>query len=402
MHITSLSHDSVIALTHELCSIPSHVDLNTQPPQTEEALARHIEGLLRQNPWLHTTLQEIQPGRFNVLAADCAPEEIQLLIIGHLDTVPMSTGWTKEPGTIQEGRYYNLGAGDTKGGIAAALDAIPKAGPTKGVGYLFYCDEEYHFLGMTDFLQRYPEIKPPSALSVCGTPESMMIGCRGLIELEITLRGVSGHASRQSLGCNAVQTLQLLIQDLEAYCSIFSEETGSTPTSFNLAAFTGGSSLSQVPKTDNGPPEVITPANKIPDLAWGLIDIRPGSPKITALGLRRQIELWLESFNVNRSEETRARIERLHFTHEFNAYASSLYDMTEIVRSFEPVHKNRSSKAENYGYMDAAELAAQRGTALACIAPTKGKDHAPDEYVDLNSLITYRDACVNLLGYFKR
>ena len=53
-------------------------------------------------------------------------EGLKILLNGHLDTVTLSQGWTKDPfkATIEGDRLYGLGALDMKGGSAAIMLAL--------------------------------------------------------------------------------------------------------------------------------------------------------------------------------------------------------------------------------------------------------------------------------------
>ena len=70
-------------------------------------------------------------------------------VLGHLDVVPIGSGWTKPPfgGVIEDGRLYGRGATDDKGPILAALFAlydIKRSGAPLGkrVRILFGTEEE--------------------------------------------------------------------------------------------------------------------------------------------------------------------------------------------------------------------------------------------------------------------
>src|SRR5581483_8522809 len=99
---------------------------NTDNPPGNEAeiaafLAKHLRGL-----GMETEIQEVQPGRANVLgrlgAAGARPH---LILNGHTDTVPAGGGWTRDPrGEVADGRLYGRGSSDMKGGIAAMLAAV--------------------------------------------------------------------------------------------------------------------------------------------------------------------------------------------------------------------------------------------------------------------------------------
>lgn len=80
---------------------------------------------------------------------DFGDGEEQLLIMSHLDVVPVGTGWTREPfgAVVENGRLYGRGAIDDKGAAVSslyALAAVKEAGiPLKrSVRLLFGCDEE--------------------------------------------------------------------------------------------------------------------------------------------------------------------------------------------------------------------------------------------------------------------
>src|SRR5439155_19774759 len=49
-----------------------------------------------------------------------------LLLTGHIDTVPVGEGWTRDPhgAEMVDGRLFGRGACDMKGGLAAMLGAI--------------------------------------------------------------------------------------------------------------------------------------------------------------------------------------------------------------------------------------------------------------------------------------
>jgi acetylornithine deacetylase/succinyl-diaminopimelate desuccinylase-like protein len=88
-------------------------------------------------------LQEVAKDRWNVFAKKGSPKAV---FFGHLDTVPVAEGWTKEPFAItKEGdRLYGLGTWDMKGGVSTILDTAQQA---KNMGILLTVDEEEEGLG---------------------------------------------------------------------------------------------------------------------------------------------------------------------------------------------------------------------------------------------------------------
>jgi acetylornithine deacetylase/succinyl-diaminopimelate desuccinylase-like protein len=76
---------------------------------------------------------------------------------GHIDTVTLS-GYEGDPlcGEIRDGRAYGCGAADMKGGVAAAMLALVRAGSRGLRGDLIFAgvaDEEANSLGTEDILR---------------------------------------------------------------------------------------------------------------------------------------------------------------------------------------------------------------------------------------------------------
>ena len=99
---------------------------------------------------------------WNVDPKDKAGAEI-MGIVGHLDTVPIGTGWTKEPlGEEADGYLYGRGTTDDKGPVVAALyamKAIRDAGiPMRhNIHLILGLDEETSWIGMEEYLKNFPQ-----------------------------------------------------------------------------------------------------------------------------------------------------------------------------------------------------------------------------------------------------
>ena len=78
-----------------------------------------------------------------------------ILLAGHLDTVPVVDPDQLVP-YEKEGRIYGRGAVDMKAGVTILLEMIPYL-LKNNIPFmmLFYCDEEYNFLGMKKFISEY-------------------------------------------------------------------------------------------------------------------------------------------------------------------------------------------------------------------------------------------------------
>ena len=68
----------------------------------------------------------VRDNRDNIMATVKGGDSPRLVILGHLDTVPIGSGWTKEPlgAEIRDNKIYGRGACDMKGGVAIALGVL--------------------------------------------------------------------------------------------------------------------------------------------------------------------------------------------------------------------------------------------------------------------------------------
>jgi acetylornithine deacetylase len=122
------------------------VAADTQNPSGDEAplvaaLAKDLSALGA------SRIETFAAGRHRAVFAAFGPSP-RVLVNAHIDTVPANSGYTSPPLELTEngGRLYGLGSADTKGAIAAALEAIADrsaAGrPIENTAFLFSGDEE--------------------------------------------------------------------------------------------------------------------------------------------------------------------------------------------------------------------------------------------------------------------
>lgn len=162
---------------------------------------------------LMTEVQEVEPGRFNVIGLLAGESEEQLLFNGHMDTV--KTGdpntWTKPPlgGLIENGRLYGRGACDMKSGLAAmifAIEALVKCGitPHKSILFTAVIDEEVFFKG-TRALIDTGKLKHCTRAYV-SEPTSLCIATslQGAAEFTARTYGKAAHCGMAENGINAI------------------------------------------------------------------------------------------------------------------------------------------------------------------------------------------------------
>ncbi|MDB4965102.1 MAG: hypothetical protein JWN44_791 [Myxococcales bacterium] len=125
-----------------------------------------------------------------------------LLLNAHVDTVPPNAGWSGDPFTarVDGERVMGLGAADTKGAIAAILCALDEA-PPRDLAIAFTGDEENTGTTVRALLDGDDGMRGTLAdvtRAVVCEPTSCRAGTRhrGILSVEVELRGVGGHSSK--------------------------------------------------------------------------------------------------------------------------------------------------------------------------------------------------------------
>lgn len=142
-----------------------------------------------------------------------------LLLLTHIDVVPIGDGWTRDPwdGAIEDGKVFGRGSNDAKSSAAAMAWVAAHLLPDDFDGRLvvaLVCDEETGGEGIEacgDELPAYDAavIGEPTELDVCP-------GQRGLFRATLTVHGRQCHASRPWEGENAIVEAAREILALEA------------------------------------------------------------------------------------------------------------------------------------------------------------------------------------------
>ncbi|SDK68355.1 succinyl-diaminopimelate desuccinylase [Streptomyces indicus] len=193
----------VVALTRALVDLPSESG-------AEGPLADAVEAALTALP--HLTVERL--GNTVVARTDLGRAE-RVIIAGHLDTVPAAGNL---PSREQDGRVYGLGACDMKGGVAVALRlAAQLAAPVRDITYVFYeCEEvEGERNGLHQVATHRPGLLAGDfAILMEPSDAGVEAGCQGVLEAEITVRGIRAHTARAWMGVNAAHRAAAVLQRL--------------------------------------------------------------------------------------------------------------------------------------------------------------------------------------------
>ena len=131
-----------------------------------------------------------------------------LLLNSHIDTVKPVNGWRKDPfkPTLESnGKLYGLGSNDAGASVVSLLQVfLTLCRTTQAYNLLFLASCEEEVSGKNGIECVLPEL-PPVTFAIVGEPTEMQpaIAEKGLMVLDVTATGRSGHAARDE-GDNAI------------------------------------------------------------------------------------------------------------------------------------------------------------------------------------------------------
>jgi acetylornithine deacetylase len=178
----------------------------------------------------------------------------RLLVNVHLDTVPVSSGWSADPfvARVENDRVVGLGAADIKGAIAAILCALDDARP-RAVAILFSGDEEAENRCMRDLIDEnvLPLGKGGIERAIVCEPTQLRVGTRhrGIVSFDVERVGVGGHSSRADTTAKPIAELARVAVALDDWARANTDvgPTGFAGSCLNLAALDGGVSFNMIP-----------------------------------------------------------------------------------------------------------------------------------------------------------
>lgn len=207
---------------------------------------------LHARTYAHTDENGIE--KLNLVATTSDDAEIQLVLVGHTDTVPYDPNWNEALQlTERDGRLFGRGSCDTKGFIAAALTAIESIDLSqlkKPLALVFTADEEIGCLGA----RRLAKTKPFAArYAIVGEPTSLqpMRAGKGYCLAEVTVRGREAHSAYPQIGASAIFRAARLIGRIERIAEQLQsdrhEDFDPPYTTINVGIIKGGSAKNVVP-----------------------------------------------------------------------------------------------------------------------------------------------------------
>ena len=196
----------------------------------------------------------------NVWAVSPGFDESQptLLLNAHIDTVRPTDSWTRDPftPTIEGDRLYGLGSNDCGGGLVTLMQMFRKAADSRQGNIIFLATAEEEVSGQGG-ARHVLKLLPRVDAAIVGEPTAMQpaVAERGLLVLNLTAHGRSGHAARGE-GVNAIYKAMDDLQWLRSY-------------RFERVSPMLGETRMQVTQIEAG-----TQHNVVPDTCRMVVDVR--------------------------------------------------------------------------------------------------------------------------------
>lgn len=157
--------------------------------------------------------------------------EHSIVFVCHMDTVPTSSAWETDPFILEEmeGNLYGLGACDTKGGVAAVIEAALTLAekPLYDTYLIFDGDEEVYSTGALKLAKKFSP-KNPHFVFIEPTDGELHIAQRALLKFDVITHGVATHASQGTPEKNekdsAIHKMGKVLQLLSEDAAILAQE----------------------------------------------------------------------------------------------------------------------------------------------------------------------------------
>ncbi len=323
-----------------------------------------------------TKVETFDASGHHAVFARFGAETPAFLVNAHIDTVPANAGYTASPLSLVErdGRLYGLGAADTKGAIAAILEALAlraAAGrPPRSVALLFSGDEEKGATCVRAFLASGRARGIERAIVCEPTGNSVGTRHRGIASAEATATSPGGHSSLADTLPSPIAVLARAAVALDDFGRRFRDEgpAGFRGLCMNVAAIDGGVAF-----------------NVVPSRAVLRIGLRP-APGADVHALLREAEG--EARRAAAPDDLTWRV----------VLANSAF-ATRDVGAFEPLLGERTRRPVDLGFWTEAALLSAAGIDAVVFGPGHiAQAHAPDEFVEVAELEMARDAFLAVFG----
>ena len=216
----------MIDLATAIADTQSLIRIDSQNPGVGEGECAQWVGNELAALGLNPISQQVEPGRNNLVATlPGSGEAPRLVLLAHLDTVPIGGGWALPPleALIKDDKIYGRGACDMKAGMAVGLGLLRtlvahKRALAGDAVFVATVDEEAPGMLGAHALVESGMLRPDDqVLALEPTGTRLRIAQMGLRWLDVSVVGRMAHAGRAHLGIDSAHVMARIVDQLKQH-----------------------------------------------------------------------------------------------------------------------------------------------------------------------------------------
>ncbi|MEN3002815.1 M20 family metallopeptidase [Dehalobacterium formicoaceticum] len=276
--LSKINPDEVVKVVQDMVRLKS-----INPPGLEKRMSEYVKNyMISKN--IPTETLEFATDRYNVISRlKGKGEENPIIFTGHMDVVPVSKDeekrWQTDPfgGEIFDGNLHGRDSSDMKAGLGAAMVAMGYLAengivPPGDIILVATVDEEA-LMGGAKSIIKTDVIADAKNVVVCEpTGMELVTCCRGRTWADITVKGLTAHASQKGAGINAIDRTLMLMNKMAGY-EIPHQEHPYLGTSFwQITVIKGGVEPAIVPDRCTITVDARLVPGQMPQDIWNLME----------------------------------------------------------------------------------------------------------------------------------
>ena len=296
----------------------------------------------------------------NLVISNTIDNNLDIIFCGHIDVVPCD----KYEAKVIDDKLYGRGAFDMKSSLSVMMSILKNNKSNKKIALIITSDEEIGGNCCKQILKDYN-----SKLAVipdAGKNFELVVEEKGLLQLEITAKGITAHASEPFSGDNPIIKLFDVYNNLLKIYPM-PKDMNDFKTSVNLSKLNGGTSNNMVPESASMVLDIrFTNEDKIDDIINNIKN------------LSNDIEVKVldsgPTFYVNHNLDI----------------------IKEFIKNSEQILNKKLKISKCLATSDAIYFS-EKNIPTIMINPIGNYWHNPNEYVEIDSLYTLYELFVTLL-----